>query len=63
MKRMTRISVEYIEDNDSSAVLTFPNTQFGLKLIIRFGKTQKTPTKKSATARFAKKKFVIVLIF
>lgn len=39
------------------AMITF--THLGIRYIVKFWKTQNTPTHKSATARFAKKKLVI----
>ena len=45
-------------------LLTRPKTQFrGDKMSERFGRTQKTPTPRSATARFPRKKLVTLRIF
>ena len=40
-----------------------PRTQYGERNIDKFGRTQNTPTQRSAAAKFARKKLVIVLIF
>ena len=42
---------------------TFPSFQTGASWVDRLGSTQNIPTHKSAPARLAKKKFVIVRIF
>ena len=42
-------------------ILTLPRIQVGERKVDRFGNTQNTPTHKSATARLARKKFVILL--
>ena len=41
--------------------LTLPRIQFGARYVDKFGRTQNTPTHRSAMARLARKKFVILL--
>ena len=44
-------------------ILTMPKYQYGVMNDISVGMTQNTPTHRSATARLARKKLVIFLIF